>query len=284
MMEEISIPLGATMQLAAKVWGPANGIPVIAVHGWLDNANSFDVIAPMLDGIRLVAIDVRGHGRSSHIDHCDSYILLDIVRDIFLVADHFKWERFNLLGHSMGAAACVLAAGTVPARVQRVAAIAALTPLEVPEAMMPFELEGSITQQAKLVQKPPKFYSAIKELVDNRTANPLFPISQAAAERLMQRGAVQTEQGFALSSDIKLRLPFAVRLTQNQVRSFLGRINCPVCFFMEEKGLFPAEFLQERIEQIKKIEVHQLAGSHHLHMEDAAPLMAGLLQSFFSHE
>ncbi len=282
MAEEFSIALGTNMQIAVKAWGPVDGVPVIAVHGWLDNANSFDVIAPLLDGIRLVAIDVRGHGLSSHIDHCDSYILPDIVRDVFLVADHFNWEHFSLLGHSMGGAVCVLAAGTMPSRIQRVATIAVLTPLEAQESMLPFELEASITQQAKLVKKAPKFYPSLQALVENRMANPLFPVSESAATRLMSRGAIETAEGFQLSSDIKLRMPFAIRLTQNQVKSFLNRISCPVCFFMEEKGIFPKEYLQERFEQIKQIEVHQLPGSHHLHMEDSAPQMAELLQSFFS--
>ena len=35
-------------QMAAKRWGNPDGTPTLCVHGWLDNASSFDVLAPEL--------------------------------------------------------------------------------------------------------------------------------------------------------------------------------------------------------------------------------------------
>ena len=52
------------LSLAARDWGPAAAPPVLALHGWLDNAASFDRLAPLLDGLRIVALDLPGHGRS----------------------------------------------------------------------------------------------------------------------------------------------------------------------------------------------------------------------------
>ena len=44
---ELQIPLPhGTM--AAKVWGSPDGIPVLGLHGWMDNAATFDGIAPLL--------------------------------------------------------------------------------------------------------------------------------------------------------------------------------------------------------------------------------------------
>ena len=34
------------LQLHAKQWGDPEGIPTIGLHGWLDNANTFDRLAP----------------------------------------------------------------------------------------------------------------------------------------------------------------------------------------------------------------------------------------------
>ena len=34
--------------VAAKVWGSPDGIPVMGLHGWMDNSATFDGIAPLL--------------------------------------------------------------------------------------------------------------------------------------------------------------------------------------------------------------------------------------------
>ena len=39
-------------------WGPQDGVPIMALHGWLDNALSFSVVAPQLAGYRVIALDL----------------------------------------------------------------------------------------------------------------------------------------------------------------------------------------------------------------------------------
>ena len=55
-------------QFLGKTWGNPQGIPVICLHGWLDNACSFDALAPLLpnDSHKFIAIELPGHGFSSH--------------------------------------------------------------------------------------------------------------------------------------------------------------------------------------------------------------------------
>ncbi len=46
----------------AKVWGPEDGVPVLAVHGLMDNAGSFDTLAPLLPPhVRLVCLELCGN-------------------------------------------------------------------------------------------------------------------------------------------------------------------------------------------------------------------------------
>jgi pimeloyl-ACP methyl ester carboxylesterase len=90
------------IELAAHLFGPEDGLPVIALHGWLDNANSFARLAPKLKGLRIVALDMAGHGHSDHRPAGAGYALWDYVFDVLQVAEQLGWKRFALLGALAG--------------------------------------------------------------------------------------------------------------------------------------------------------------------------------------
>ena len=66
---KIPVPYG---YIAAKVWGSLkdHSIKCIAMHGYMDNAGTFDRLIPLLpDQFYVVAIDLPGHGFSSHVPY-----------------------------------------------------------------------------------------------------------------------------------------------------------------------------------------------------------------------
>lgn len=68
-MKEIQIPV-KWGHVAAKLWGDENEQPILALHGWQDNAGTWDPLAPILSKKRpILAIDFPGHGLSSWIPH-----------------------------------------------------------------------------------------------------------------------------------------------------------------------------------------------------------------------
>ena len=73
-----------------KSWGDNDAtINIIAVHGFLDSAASFDRLAPLLvqnsnNAIRVIAIDLSGHGKSSHRPDHTTYFTSWITEGIIL--------------------------------------------------------------------------------------------------------------------------------------------------------------------------------------------------------
>ena len=100
--------------LAAKQWGDATKPALLALHGWLDNAATYDLIAPHLADYRVIALDFAGHGYSDHLPEGMRYHMLDNVDDVVGVADALGLESFVLMGHSMGAGISSLLAGAFP--------------------------------------------------------------------------------------------------------------------------------------------------------------------------
>ena len=50
--QEIRIPV-AYGHIAGKAWGDPGGKPILGLHGWLDNAGTFDHLAPLINEVRL---------------------------------------------------------------------------------------------------------------------------------------------------------------------------------------------------------------------------------------
>src|SRR4051794_6191323 len=75
------------LRLTAKTWGDPSGAPTLALHGWLDNANTFDALAPLLPELDLIAPDFAGHGFSSHRPIATHYTSLLDVQDVLGIAD-----------------------------------------------------------------------------------------------------------------------------------------------------------------------------------------------------
>ena len=85
-----------------KEWGNPNGEPWIVLHGFSDNCGSFDRLLPLFpQNQQMIAIDIPGHGFSSHLGPNDSYHFEDL-NYITTVAKYYNFDKFSLMGHSMG--------------------------------------------------------------------------------------------------------------------------------------------------------------------------------------
>ncbi len=91
---------------------PQQGLlPVLLLHGFAQNAHSWDFVALALAGNRrVVALDQRGHGDSDWAPDGD-YSSEAAQADLASLVRHLGWERFILVGLSMGGRHAVTYAG-----------------------------------------------------------------------------------------------------------------------------------------------------------------------------
>jgi myxalamid-type polyketide synthase MxaB len=107
-------------ELCLCEWGPANGKPVLCLHGTRDHGANWDPIAQAVaaEGYRVIAPDLRGHGRSSHGPAGAPYHLRDFVSDLGRIAEQLDQPPAVLAGHSLGAIVAALYASAYPKAVQ----------------------------------------------------------------------------------------------------------------------------------------------------------------------
>jgi pimeloyl-ACP methyl ester carboxylesterase len=258
-----------------------DGTRVLALHGWLDNAASFLPLALHLDGVDLVALDLPGHGASAHLPPAADYLATSAARAAFAAADALGWERFALLGHSLGGSIASMMAAAQPHRIERLVSIESLGLLVETEDRTAARLREAFAAQSGLTAKQLRVFADIDTAVRARMQG-IGKVGEAAARLLVERGIVQVDGGYVWRSDPRLTLPTLVRMTEAQVRDLLGGIECPsrVIYAAPAQSYFPEPLRSERAASLPRGELIVLPGSHHLHMEDA-PAVAAAIGDFF---
>jgi len=91
------------VELAWDEWGSGPGAPFLLVHGYTGSSHDF---ALQIDGLaerrRVVALDLRGHGRSAKLHRLDAYSMDQLRADVAELITTVIGEPVDLLGHSMG--------------------------------------------------------------------------------------------------------------------------------------------------------------------------------------
>ena len=244
---EIGIALGRIAGLRNHGEGPR----VLALHGWLDNAASFVPLAAHLRGIDLVAIDQPGHGQSAHLPPGTDYSFVGALNAVLDVADALGWDRFALLGHSMGAG-----------------------------------MREAVLAHRGLKDKRLRVFPDVDSAVRTRQYASRVPgsgLDEASVRLLVERGLREVDAGdgtigYEWSSDPRLTLPTMTRMTEPQVEDLVAGIECPVraIFADPAQSYLPDALRRRRVALLPQGELVVIAGGHHLHMQQAAEVAAAI--------
>jgi pimeloyl-ACP methyl ester carboxylesterase len=107
---------------------------VLAVHGWFGSARGWGSLPEYLDGsaYTYAFMDLRGYGDRKQVS--GKFTMEEAAADALALADELGWDRFSLIGHSMGGKIAHQALLQAPDRVR---AIVAVNP--VPAAGVPMD-------------------------------------------------------------------------------------------------------------------------------------------------
>jgi len=283
--DEIQFHLPEGISVAGKCWGDDRAtINVVAMHGYLDSAATFDRLAPILVqqshyNIRIVAFDFSGQGKSSHrADHTNYFI--SWVSEVVTVADAMGWSTFHLLAHSMATGIAVMLAGALPARIERVVLLDHIGPASIEPEQAPKYLERALQQRLKVLHRQPKTYSDTDALV-KRMMESDAKLTEGSAKLLVARCGKRVANGVRFSHDPRLRgVPTAVPLTEPEVLEFIRRINVPVLLIWASYRWYPLDKkkFSAREQAFPNLRIEQVEGNHHVHLENPERVYPTILE------
>ncbi|XP_039917553.1 serine hydrolase-like protein 2 isoform X2 [Hirundo rustica] len=268
--------------VAAKAWGHLEGDPVLCLHGWLDNANTFDKLIPLLPrGYYYVAMDFSGHGLSSHRPAGCPYHFLDYVTDVRRVA----------AGGAVAGMFCFL----YPEMVDKLILLESLGFLLAPEDTEAWlkskrrVIDRLLSLEAK--QQTPKARSPKAALQRLLEANSHLTAEGGAI--LLQRGATETPAGLVYNRDMRARTQCHEFLTVEQCVKLLQKIQDRILIIVSQDGLLVphnlpsrnhfVKALQEAFESTLKehIQLAEVPGSHFVHLNEPE-VVSGIISNFLT--
>jgi pimeloyl-ACP methyl ester carboxylesterase len=115
------------LAIACEISGPVDGAPLILLHGWPDDARTWDRVLPAIHaaGRRTYVPYLRGFGPTRFRDPATlrSGQLAALGQDLIDLADTIGLRHFAVVGHDWGARAAYIAAALVPQRISHCVAL-----------------------------------------------------------------------------------------------------------------------------------------------------------------
>jgi pimeloyl-ACP methyl ester carboxylesterase len=280
--------------VAGKMWGEPEDIPVIALHGWRDNAGSFDPLAQLLK-FNFLALEIPGHGLSTHTPMGLQYHWPDSIFFLRYVVKHLGYKKVSLMGHSLGSTISYAYAGLYPDEVHKYVSIECgrsriLTYPKDTADSWGETIDSLLNLEEKMLQQQsPEYTSA--EIAERQQKGAFMSPTLKSAKILLKRGSKQSPSSpdkYTFTFDPRIRLDAFKRPSSETMLALCRRIKCPILNIYGNPGMnvkMEKEYEESLAIWAKtsaKLEVHEVPGSHHLHInnpEKIAPLINDFMAS-----
>ncbi|KAK0082093.1 hypothetical protein PV325_011073 [Microctonus aethiopoides] len=285
---EIPVPWG---HISGKWWGSKDAQPILALHGWQDNAGTYDKLAPILaQKIAILSIDLNGHGLSSHLhDGTFYYVFWDGIILVRRIVKHYKWDKIKILGHSLGGAIGFLYAASYPDEVDSLMCLDIVSPTVK-------NIEKSVASTGDCIDKYLKYekltldsvpcynYDEMIDIVVDAYAG---GITRESAEILMRRGMqpAPTFGKYYFSRDPRLKVSLLGMFSLDLTTAYAKQIKCKYLNIRAVPGLkfdHPEDyqFILDIIKsKAKQFEYHEVEGTHHVHLNEPEKI-APIIETF----
>lgn len=280
-VEEITIPV-PWGHVSGKWYGPKDNRPIVGLHGILDNAGTFDTLAPLLpQHVGFLSIDLPGHGLSSKLPDGMTYSLIDYVKFCLILMRHYKWEQMSIIAHSMSAMYSYIFSALFPEKIDMFVSLDMLKPvlLEPKEIVTDLSerLSGSLQEiNRNRTTEPPSY--TFDECVERLYKGSNKSVKKELCKHLLERNLVESEKysgKFYFRADSRLKCFLYNMFPHESILEMGNRITAGHLFIKAGQcQIFePRKYYDEVLTYLKAnkplFEHHEVDGTHHVHLNEA---------------
>ncbi len=238
-------------------------IRVILLHGWLSDQAVFDQIKPLFDeSVYSVAfMDFRSYGLSAHLT--GDYSIDEIADDTLSVADALGWDRFHILGHSMGGQVMQKVAVKQPDRV-----ISGIAVSPVPASG--FEMDAATYS---FFQSSAEDQSALAEIFNTLTGK---RYANAVLSHLVSKTRDATSKAAYLG--------YLRAWVKTDFSADVGVVRAPILVIAgrHDGALGPAQMETTYLKQLPNVEIDVIEAAGHYPMLETPLELFSKVDAFFS--
>lgn len=266
---------------------------MLAIHGWLDNCGSFDALIPLLPkNLRIVAVDIPGHGLSSAFPPDIAYNYIDTLIAVERLTKQLGWTgKFSFLTHSLGGATASLYAGVFPERVDKLVLLDIVRATPTRPDTVDVRLRktvGKLLKYEAAILAGPEAPFSYEEAVEKSISGSFGSLDETACHFLFKRGLRKVDGGHVFSRDRRLMAaPLAFIPKQDQL--ILARKTTAAVLVIKFKDGPYFEDPQDYAEHVEALRTSsrnviyaEVDGKHHIHLtnpESIAPMISDFFNS-----
>ncbi|WP_172379862.1 alpha/beta fold hydrolase [Vibrio sp. Vb339] len=240
---------------------------VVFIHGWLDNSASFTQVMPQIAKLspdtHLVAIDLFGHGFSSHKPG-SYYPFHDYIDDLHQLVTKLSPNRLVLVGHSLGALIASCYSAAFPEKVSGLIQIEGHGPLSEAPHETVSRLRDGVLSRLRQRRKPSRPLASLEDAIKLRAhAN---QINAELIAPIVERGIVEFENSWQWRCDPNLKCDSLYRMSQAHAEAIMAAIECPQLIILGNDGF--RHLQHNRYKSVHSpLHIETVPGGHHCHLE-----------------
>ncbi len=265
---------------------------VVFIHGWLDNSASFTQVMPQIAKLspdtHLVAIDLFGHGFSSHKPG-SYYPFHDYIDDLHQLVTKLSPNRLVLVGHSLGALIASCYSAAFPEKVSGLIQIEGHGPLSEAPHETVSRLRDGVLSRLRQRRKPSRPLASLEDAIKLRAhanqikAELIAPIvergivelsnvdrtvvTQAAFDQAtVDQGIAEFDNCWQWRCDPNLKCDSLYRMSQAHAEAIMAAIECPQLIVLGNDGFRHLQHNRYKSAHSSQ-NIETVPGGHHCHLE-----------------